>query len=133
MIEHVGRKFTEKMLSQKIPAPPLVIATLRSYVPPVPELTCTVEPLVAPTNEAPELFDMNDQLKVGLARFVEDESVFVVPAQTGLGPKTLQVTAASAFIDRSWLPPWPSTSKTRMWYGDPPGCAAPSQSALLAM
>ena len=94
MIEQVGSVFTEKMLSQKIPAPALVIDTLRSYVPPVPALTITFWPVVDPTKLAPELFEMNDQLKIGLVMLVEEESVFVVPAQTGLGPKTLQVIAA---------------------------------------
>ena len=61
---------------------------------------------------------------------VVDVYVFVVPAHTGLGPSTPQVNAASDFTDRSWFPPEPSRSRNRMWYGDPLGCAPPSQSAL---
>ena len=62
LIEHTGKTLTETTLSQWIPPPPEVIDTCRSYEPPVPALTITDEPLVAPTKLAPEPFEMKDQL-----------------------------------------------------------------------
>jgi hypothetical protein len=50
--------------------PPAVIVTLNVYEPHVPELTWTEEPVALPTIEAPEVFEVNDQLKLGLLPLV---------------------------------------------------------------
>lgn len=63
-----------------------VTSSLKVYEPAPPALTVTDEPVVPPTNEAPEVLLANDQLWFAMSEPVEEYTRFVAPAQSEFGP-----------------------------------------------
>ena len=83
-----------------------VVCNVNPSLPPLacPTFTCTEEPVLLPTNVAPELLAPNDHRKVALVSAVDSPNVWTVPAQASAGPATLQPITASVESERSWLP-----------------------------
>src|SRR5262245_36589821 len=112
----LGRPLTTNECSHVMPPSAPVTVTLSEYPPPVPALTLTHAPLVGPAKLAPEVLAVKTHEYVLLPEiFVVTQYWLVVPAHTGVGPSISQLSTASDFSARSWLPPWPSRSISRMW------------------
>ena len=115
VMEHEGSGLMVTILLQVVLAWLVETVAVNVNDPDAPAVTETDEPVVDPLIVPLPLID---QLKVGLTALVVSVQVFVEPPQTGSGPTMPQVggtITAAADSERSWLPPEPSRSITRVW------------------